>query len=327
MTIEVSVVVPTYRRPQLLRRCLEALLAQDIDPSAYEVIVADDAASEQTRDLVAQIARDSCAVQRGIPVRWLPVTRMHGPAAARNVGWRAARGSLIAFTDDDCVPHPCWLREGLKACSTGVAGVWGRVIVPVSSSPTDYERNESGLERAEFVTANCFYRRDVLAAVGGFDERFRAAWREDSDLFFTLLERGERLERAYEAIVVHPPRPAPWGVSVQQQRKSLYNALLYKKHPALYRRYIQATPPWHYYRIVAALLLALGALISGHQRVAFGAGSVWLLLTGRFCKQRLQGTSHTPSHVAEMIVTSALIPPLSIWWRLRGAVKYRVFFL
>ena len=325
--IAVSVVVPTYRRPQLLQRCLEALLAQDIDPSTYEVIIADDAACKQTRALVEQIAHDHCAVRRGIPVRWLPVMGMHGPAAARNVGWRAALGSLVAFTDDDCVPDPCWLQEGLKACSNGVAGAWGRVVVPLPPNPTDYERNEAGLERAPFVTANCFYRRTVLEEIGGFDERFRTAWREDSDLYFTLLQRGERLERAHKAIVMHPPRPAPWGVSLRQQRKSMYNALLYKKHPALYRRHIQAAPPWHYYRIFTALLLALGALLRGRRRTGLAAASVWLLLTIQFCRQRLQGTSRVPSHVAEMIVTSALIPPLSIWWRIRGALKYRVFFL
>jgi glycosyltransferase involved in cell wall biosynthesis len=327
MTLAVSVVVPTYRRAALLQRCLEALLAQDIDPTAYEVIVVDDAACEQTRQLVARVAQEHCAVKRGIPVCYLPVTGAHGPAAARNVGWHAAQGWLIAFTDDDCVPDPGWLRAGLQACADGIAGAWGRIVVTLPPTPTDYERNEAGLERAEFVTANCFYRRDVLQAVGGFDERFRTAWREDSDLFFRLLERSERLVRAADAVVVHPVRPAPWGVSLGLQRKSMYNALLYKKYPALYRRYIQAAPPWHYYRTVAVLLVALGAFFGGRRRLALIAASIWLMLTGRFCAQRLHGSSHALPHVIEMIATSALIPPLSLWWRLRGAVKYRVFFL
>lgn len=326
MTILVSVVVPTFDRPQLLQRCLTALLAQMLDPVAYEIIVADDAACEQTRQLVHQIAYDQCAVRREIAVQYLAVMGTHGPAAARNVGWRAARGSIIAFTDDDCVPEPDWLCAGLRACSDGVAGVAGRVVVPLPPVPTDYQRNEAGLERGVFITANCFYRRAALQAVGGFDERFRLAWREDSDLFFTLLEQGRQLVNAPDAVVVHPVRPAPWGVSVRQQRKSMFNALLYKKHPRLYRQYIQAAPPWHYYRIVGALLVTLCAALQGRQRLALGAAGVWLLLTGRFCAQRLDGTSHAPEHVAEMLVTSALIPPLSIWCRLRGAVKWKVVF-
>lgn len=56
MTIRVSVVVPTYKRPELLRRCLAALLTQDFDPKAYEIIIADDAACDETRCLVEEYA-------------------------------------------------------------------------------------------------------------------------------------------------------------------------------------------------------------------------------------------------------------------------------
>jgi hypothetical protein len=193
--------------------------------------------------------------------------------------------------------------------------------------PTDYERNATGLGTAEFVTANCFCRRDVLAATGGFDERFTAAWREDSDLYFRLLEEGRRVVHAPDAVVVHPIRPAPWAISLRQQRKSLFNALLYKKHPALYGRFIQPAPPWHYYRIVAALLgTGIGVLRRSRLLMAGGI-CVWLWLTARFCAGRLRGTSHAPDHVVEMIVTSALIPPIAVFWRIRGALKFRVVFL
>ena len=77
----------------------------------------------------------------------------------------------------------------------------------------------------------------------------------------------------------------------------------------------------------AVLALALAGAGCGRRRWALGAAAVWLLLTQRFCARRLQGTSHAPGHVAEMIVTSALIPPLSVFWRLRGALKFRVVFL
>ena len=318
----VSVVVPTCRRPHLLDRCLAALDEQDFDPAAYEVIVVDDGPCDETRRLVADWAR------RARPaVRYLAAGCAHGPAAARNRGWRAARGDIIAFTDDDCLPAPTWLTAGAAAFVDGVAAVSGRVVVPLPPTPTDYERDVAGLARSEFVTANCFYRRAVLAAAGGFDEHFTIPWREDTDLYFTLLERDCRVARAAEAVVVHPVRPAGWGVSLRQQRKSMFNALLYKKHPALYRRRVQPGPPWHYYRSVAALLLALGGAWGGRRWWELGAAGVWLLLTQRFCARRLHGTSRAPTHVAEMIVTSALIPPLSVFWRLRGALKFRVVFL
>lgn len=330
MTVRVSVVVPTYRRNDLLARCLAALVAQEYPPDAYEIIVADDAASCETRRLVGSwLARSRC------PVRYLPVTASRGPAAARNCGWHAARGEIIAFTDDDCVPDPGWLRAGVAAfgyptasdARGGVAAVFGRIMVPIPPRPTDHERDTAGLECAEHATANCFYRRQILCAVGGFDERFTAAWREDSDLAFTVLERHEHIVRSSKAVVVHPVRAARWGSSMYQQRKSMYNALLYKKHPSLYRARIQPSPPWHYYRIAGVLLISsIGCIIRCRPVVRASIGA-WLGMTAHFAFKRLRGTSHVPNHIAEMAVTSAAVPLLSIFWRLRGALKYRVRFL
>lgn len=322
----VSVVVPTCHRPQLLARCLEALLNQTLDPAVYEILVADDGPSEKTKNVVARCC--DTVNRAGRPaVRYLPVTETQGPAAARNRGWRAAAGAIIAFTDDDCIPDADWLRSGLAAFTDGVDGAWGRLVMPLPSSPTDYELNASNLEAGEFVTANCFYRRSALASAGGFDQRFQAAWCEDSDLFFTLLERGARLVRVPEAVVVHPLRPGHWGISVREQRKSMYKALLYKKHPELYRRRMTRPFVWDYYAIVGALVGVAAGAAAGRRRLAAGSAAAWALLTGRFCARRLRRTSRAPGHVAEMVVTSALIPPLSVFWRLRGALKYRVPFL
>jgi len=325
MTPRASVVVPTFNRPDLLDRCLQALVCQEIGPGCFEVIVVDDAASESTCRQVECWTRP--AHQRGIVVRYVPTRGKCGPAAARNAGWHVARGEIIAFTDDDCIPQPGWLAAGLSVFTDGVAAVDGRLVMPLPAQPTDYEKNAAGLEVAEFVTANCFYRRDILEAVGGFDERFRAAWREDSDLFFRVLDLGQRIGYSPGAIVVHPVRPGGWGVSISQQRKSVYNALLYRKHPVRYRERVQASPPWRYYRIIAALATALGAGMLGQKRTALAAAAAWVVMTGGFCAERLDGTSRAPAHIAEMLVTSAVIPPLAVYWRIRGAIRYRVLFL
>lgn len=321
--MRLSVVIPTFRRPELLARCLEALAVQTMNPADYEVIVCDDAASEQTRGQVETLARSARPV-----IRYLPVAGSHGPAAARNVGWRAASAPVVAFTDDDTVPDPNWLATavGVFDRDPNLAAVTGQVIVPLPARPTDYQRNESGLATAEFLTANCFLRRSVLELVGGFDERFRTAWREDSDLQFSLLERGLKVLKVPQAVIVHPVRPAPWGVSVRQQRKIVYDALLFKKHPDLYRRRIPGTP-WGYYGIVAAAAAAAGCSIAGAVWPALTAGLIWTALTAQFLARRLRGTARRPTHVAEMVVTSTVIPFLSVFWRLRGAVRFRVWFV
>lgn len=319
--LPVSVVVPTHERPDLLFRCLEALARQSIGPDTYEVIVVDDGSpGGATRRIV-----EAHGISSAVSVRYLRHDSPRGPAAARNTGWQAARGEIIAFTDDDTVPDIHWLERGLAAMDGGrgeADGVMGRIVVPLPAQPTDHELDTAGLETAEFATANVFYRRDALDRVGGFDERFRAAWREDADLYFTLLEEGATLRRAPEAVVVHPARPAPWGVSLKQQQKTQYNALLYGKHPDLYRGHIGRSPRW-YYGAVGLLGYGVYSALKGRRRSSVFAWMAWTLVTALFASKRLEHTSHHPKHVAEMVVTSAAIPPMSVYQRLKGAVRFR----
>jgi GT2 family glycosyltransferase len=321
----VSVVVPTCGRPQLLNRCVASLVLQNFDPCRFEIIIADDRPSEDTRQVVARWAEHTDG--SGPKVTYIPSFGPHGPAAARNIGWRAARGSIIAFTDDDTIAGTDWLENGLHAFNDHVHAVWGRIVMPLSGTPTDYQLDAKGLETAVFVTANCFCRKRVLEQIGGFDERFRYAWREDSDLYFRLLDYPANIVHAQKAVVTHPIRPGGWGVSLSQLKKIQFDALLFKKHPARYREKIRATPRWDYYFTVAVLFTSLVSLLSGALIAAVVAGAAWLFMTTRLCLLRLKKTSRSPSHVAEMIITSMLIPPLAVYWRALGALRFRVGFL
>jgi GT2 family glycosyltransferase len=292
---EVSVVIPTCARPDLLARCLSALDRQTLPRDRFEIVVIDDS---RTRD---------------------------GPATARNHGWRRARAPVIAFTDDDTAPAPDWLEKGLAAIARADA-VTGRIIMPIPGAPsalTDYERDARGLERAEFVTANCFVRRRVLEALGGFDEAFRLPWREDSDLQFRLLDAGACIVRAPDVVVVHPVRPGRFGVSLSQQRKIMFDALLYRKHPRRYRERIRAHARWDYYAMAALLVAALAAAALGAWTVGAPLLTAWALLTARFFLQRLRGTRRSVREVADLAVTSMGIPPLAVFWQLVGAVRFR----
>ena len=90
---------------------------------------------------------------------------------------------------------------------------------------------------------------------------------------------------------------------------------------------IRRAPPLHYYATVTALAAGLGAAGLGFTAVAAGAAAAWLGLTGRFCAQRLAGTRKDLEHVGEMLVTSIVIPPLALFWRAVGALRFRVVFL
>jgi GT2 family glycosyltransferase len=297
--IDVSVVVPTHCRNELLNRCLESLVAQDIFHDRFEIIIADDGGHRDTWSLVK-----AWQSRARVAIHYLAVTPRGGPARARNAGWRRARGPIIAFTDDDCIADRSWLREAIAAMHSGADALSGRVAMPLPETPTDYERDAAGLAAAEFVTANCCCRKTALEAVGGFDERFSMAWREDSDLQFSLLSLGFRIDQAPRAVVVHPIRPARFGVSLWQQRKSVFNCLLRRKHPDLYRARIAAFPAM-YYAIVAALAAALVGLALGQIAIAVSSMFVWLGLVGWFCLKRLRGNSKSPRHLAEMPLTSA----------------------
>lgn len=324
----ISVVIPTYRRPALLRRCLEAVLAQRLpDEEGFEIIVIDDGHDEATRVTVEALADEHATA--GPALRYLRPAEGRGPAVARNCGWRAASSPLIAFTDDDTIPQPGWLAHGARAMADGrLAAVCGGVRVPLERRrPTDHERMTQGLETAEFVTANAFVRRQCLLRIGGFDERFKRAWREDSDLQFRLMRECGPVGRCPEAVVLHPVRAEPWGVCLRQQKNTFFDALLYKKHPHLYRQRIRRMPPWNYYLIVALTIAAPLLVLAGEGSAALTAALIGLAFVLQLACQRLRHTARTPGHVLEMLATSALIPFLSVYWRLRGAVHFRAGFL
>ncbi|MDB5918242.1 MAG: hypothetical protein JWR40_2476 [Massilia sp.] len=322
--LQVSVVVPTRGRLDLLDRSLDALTRQDFTVGAYEIIVVDDEPNRNTLQLVA--GWRARTLDRGMRLVYVANDGAHGPAAARNCGWRIARAPIIAFTDDDMVASPGWLSQGLAGFSAQTDVLCGRIESPHRRVPAAHERDAGAPTTAEVVAANCFCRRGVLDALGGFDERFCAGWREDIELHFRLLKMQANIARSPHATVVHPEPPAPWGASLFELHKISFDALLYKKHPELYRQKIRRLPCWEEYAIVAALLIAVLGLAAGNEIVAVIGCGGWLVLTAILAIRRLGDGPQTVAHVADMIVTSALIPPVAVFWRLLGAIKYRVRF-
>ncbi|TFV61203.1 UNVERIFIED_ORG: glycosyltransferase, partial [Bacillus sp. AZ43] len=222
-----SVVVPTIGRPSL-DALLDALAAAP-GPRPAELILVDDRPSGPP-----------LAPERpGLPPVRVVRTGGGGPARARNLGWRTARTEWVAFLDDDVVPDPDWyqrLEADLAGLPADVAGSQGRVRVPLPDDrrPTDWERGTAGLATSSWITADLAYRRAALAAVGGFDERFPRAFREDSDLALRVMDTGARLVRG-ERWITHPVRPADRWISVRVQAGNADDVLMRRLHGPRWR--------------------------------------------------------------------------------------------
>ena len=213
-----DVVIPSAGR-ESLSRLLRSLFA-GTGPLPARVLVVDDRPSADDPFVLPHVS---------VPVEVLR-GRGRGPAAARNIGWRAADSEWVAFLDDDVVTPSGWragLARDIAEAGEEAGATQGRIVVPLPRErrPTDWERNVEGLSRARWATADMAYRRAALEAVGGFDERFRRAYREDADLGLRVTEAGYPIVRGRRH-VLHPVRPAPASVSVRLQAGNADDVLM-----------------------------------------------------------------------------------------------------
>lgn len=234
--------------------------------------------------------------------------RAAGPASARNSGWRASDSEWIAFLDDDVRVDGDWLERAaadIAQMNERDAGSQGNVRVPLPAErpPTDWERNVAGLQHAAWITADMLYRRRALEEVGGFDERFRRAYREDSDIALRLLAAGWEI-RDGSRRTEHPVRPAdPW-VSVRLQAGNADDALMDALHGGGWRDRARAgRGRWPYH-------LATVACFAG-----------WAALTAEFAWRRIAPGPRTTREIGTLLATSAVIPFAAVYHRVRGILN------
>ncbi|HYZ68033.1 MAG TPA: glycosyltransferase, partial [Mycobacterium sp.] len=222
MIPEFAIVVPTIGRDSVHR--LLAELDGSSGPQPLQVILVDDRRDPEPSLNVTT---------------HLPVIELHsggrGPAAARNLGWRSTRAPWICFLDDDVVPQQNWLAslvDDLAAAEQqGAAGSQAIIEVPRVGGrrATDDERRTQRLADAKWITADMAYRRSVLVAAGGFDERFPRAYREDSDLALRITLSGNTIVQGTRRST-HPVAKATLMSSVRAQIGNRDNALMRRKH-------------------------------------------------------------------------------------------------
>ncbi|MEV8126028.1 glycosyltransferase [Streptomyces sp. NPDC085944] len=320
-----AVVVPTLVR-DTLADCLAALVAAH-GPDPDEIVLVDDrpdpdadpGALEHALTVLGDLRERTVVLRSG----------GRGPAAARNTGARAVTSPWTAFLDDDVQVGPHWcdqLVQDLAEAAPDTGAVQGVIAVPLPGErrPTDWERGTAGLAQARWITADMAYRTDVLKQVGGFDERFTRAFREDADLALRVLDAGWRIRRGRRT-TRHPVRPAARWVSLKQQRGNADDALMRRLHGPDW--WAKAVAPRGRIRrhaaITAAGTAALVLAVAGRPRAAAVAGAGWAAGTAEFAWARIAPGPRTRHEVTTMLVTSALIPPAATWHRLSGLWRHR----
>lgn len=212
-----TIVIPTRNRCATLVPLLERVLPEAAAVDA-EVLIADNGSTDGTADAIARVAAASASRVRRV------VEPTPGATRTRNTAARAARGDVLAFIDDDALPHPGWLAGILAPfADPRVACVGGRVHLRFPAPPptwwdgqladflSAYDRGSAEIDLATRPWydsprgANMAVRRTAMLGVGGFNLRLgpragRPSVGEESDLSLRLLARGHR--------VLYAPRPA-----------------------------------------------------------------------------------------------------------------------
>lgn len=203
----VSVVIPAHGRPRQLADCLAALGRQSLPHDAFEVVVVDDG-SPAPLDVAVAVPPGSLQLR---------IVRQAnaGPAAARNRGVAEARGPLVAFTDDDCLPEPEWLAAllaverrfpGALVGGSTINGLPGELFASASQLIIDlvYDHFNADPADAYFLTSNnVLCSREAYQSIGGFDASFPRAGAEDRDFCDRWRTAGRRLVWAPEARIEH----------------------------------------------------------------------------------------------------------------------------
>jgi GT2 family glycosyltransferase len=235
--IEVSVVIPTFNRLDTLAHVLPTLLAQDLAPERYELLVCDSNSSDGTADYLSDMESRHGNVRR-------LAGAYSGRAAARNAGIAAARGAIVLFNDADILASPNLLSTHLRRHREriGIAVVGWEVQVKDLAEyayKRDHPEARGHLHPASrtrlswlyFLTGNASVRRSDLLRAGGFDESFTGYGHEDLELGYRLQRLG--IEIYYESAAVNYHCQA---VAYQDQKEKMRlagrsTARFYRKHP------------------------------------------------------------------------------------------------
>jgi glycosyltransferase involved in cell wall biosynthesis len=299
----VAVVIPTHNRATLLPRLVAALEAQHHPPA--EVVIVDDGSADHTPAVLARLAAST-----SLPLVTVRFDRSRGPAVARNTGWRQTTASLVAFTDDDCVPQPGWLAAAADAMT---AAPRSGVLQGATRPPDDAVEGRWAVTRRVdgptpfFEACNLVLRREALETAGGFDETL-VMHGEDTALGWAVIERG--WERGFEAdaVVEHDLSHPGLGWHLRQAWMQGNLVPLAIRHPGLRATFWR---PWAFRRhevVFAAAVVGAAAARRAPAALVLTVPYVWAYRTSRpdgaWLRDRLEVLAFDAVTLASMLRAS-----------------------
>jgi mycofactocin glycosyltransferase len=328
----VSIVIPSYNRAKELERCLRSLFALDYSANCLEIIVVDDASTDETSGFLQRLGQE--AATHDLAVQLLQHQKQQGVGIARNSGAEAAQYDLIAYIDSDCVASPNWLRELVPVFQDTRIGAVGGMIRAYdqktllgryedvrSSSYMGARSQQVSLKGplTYLTTANLVVRRTIWQELAGFAPMTQG---EDVDFCRRLLMSGAKMNYIPQGVVYHDYRTTLVTFLGIRAAYASAEAALLKRHPT--ERRILLLPPEQ--AIFAAAMiggawgviwLLLRSIWSGFQSLAFAIAFLPLLLALLLI---LFGTYNRLRKVKEY--GSAIRLPIVIKATLRGQLAY-----
>ncbi len=301
-----DIVIPTLRKPSVSQLLLALDLARG--PAPEGVIVVDD--------------RPSPAEPRPLPVFTgqlrdrVEVLRSggRGQAFARNLGWRAGSAPWVVFLDEDIVPPHEWLARlhaDLSRLDEKVAGSRGRIRVP---APSTLERDVIGLESAGWLAADMAYRRSALEALGGFDEWFLSAYRDDAELSQRALFSGYALSRGRRH-VQRLPGDSAWdriaAASSDRRSAALHRIAWKRSEAASGGRFGRHTA------VAAGALATVAGLLLANDYVTWLGAGAWIAGTADVALARIPAGPCNARDARILIASSVMLPLVDVLERTR----------
>ena len=316
----VSIVIPTYNRPHTLSRLLESLRVLNYERSRLEVVVV--GSKGDPGRAILQTFVHSVDFRATYVV--VSDDLFRSASFKRNEGARMARGSILAFTDDDCVVSPDWVKMAVPLFNAPeVGGLEGAVEIPKPDQPTLTYRGSQRLSNpGGYQTCNIFYRKSVFEECGGFDAAF-PYYLEDTDLAYTVMERGYTIPFGADCVVTHPVQPGRPLKLLTMARTVELMPYLFSKHRPSRRRlrtFVKPLNRSHYFYLAlyaVSFLTALVAPTAGGLVLGLGLA----ILLPLHLAHDFWGLHFTVSELALTALCQPIVPLLRLFYWLKGSVE------